>query len=92
MAERDENGAELTSRPVCRRSTQGHQQEPTETKPDAGNGEFRDPHPRVAKRERRMLPSQDRIQRQRDSDGGDPLDQPNKRGRDHALRVVSDSG
>ncbi len=93
MAQRDEKGAErFTIRPVCGRCTQGHQQEPTETKTDDSYGEFRNPHARVAKSERRMLPFQDRIQRDRDSDGGSPFDEPNQRRRDHELRVVGDGG
>nr|WP_244422609.1 DMT family transporter [Ktedonobacter racemifer] len=93
VAQRDEKGAErFTIRPVCGRCTQGHQQEPTETKTDDSYGEFRNPHARVAKSERRMLLFQDRIQRDCDSDGGGPFDEPNQRCCDHELRVVADLG
>ncbi len=91
MAQRDENGTELTIRAVCCRSTQGHQQEPAEAETHGSDSKFRNPHAGVAERERRMLPFQDRIERQRDSDCGDSFDQPNQRRRDHPLRVTGDS-
>jgi hypothetical protein len=93
VAQADQNGADRpTTRPACGRSTEGHQQQPSETKADGGDGELRNPHARVPEGERRMLPFQDRIERESDSNRGDPIDQTNLGRRDDQQPVTGDSG